>query len=174
MNLAEIKNGVVVNTITVDPDDIPDWASGWPEVTGEVGIEDTFDTATKTFTKRVPPVRKVTPEDVFSEMDRRLKLGTTVNVTGVGPISVKGDDISIRNLQSLALGASIRINSGQGAVKSKFRDATGVVNQLTQNQIVELWSGGAAYGELMYDRAWALIADPANIPADYTEDSYWQ
>jgi len=42
MNLAEIKNGVVVNTIVVDPDNIPDWCLGFPEIT-EAGIGWTYD-----------------------------------------------------------------------------------------------------------------------------------
>lgn len=32
MRLAHIENGVVVNVIEVDPENVPDWAAGWPEV----------------------------------------------------------------------------------------------------------------------------------------------
>lgn len=32
MRLAEIKNGIVTNIAEVDPDNIPDFMAGWPEV----------------------------------------------------------------------------------------------------------------------------------------------
>lgn len=31
MRLAEVKDGVVVNVIEVDPDGVPDWCADWPE-----------------------------------------------------------------------------------------------------------------------------------------------
>lgn len=31
---AQIKNGIVVNVIVVDPDNIPTWCVNWPTVTG--------------------------------------------------------------------------------------------------------------------------------------------
>jgi hypothetical protein len=34
----QIKNGIVVNTIVVDPDNIPDWCADWPTTTGDAGI----------------------------------------------------------------------------------------------------------------------------------------
>lgn len=38
MILADIKDGVVSNTIVVSPENIPEWAKEWPEVTGDAGI----------------------------------------------------------------------------------------------------------------------------------------
>lgn len=32
MRLAEIKDGVIVNVAVVDPERIPEWMEGWPEV----------------------------------------------------------------------------------------------------------------------------------------------
>lgn len=37
MTKAEIKDGIVVNVIVVDPDNIPDWCANWPTIT-EGGI----------------------------------------------------------------------------------------------------------------------------------------
>ena len=38
MKLAEIIDGIVTNIIKVDPDNIPDWAQGWPDADGaEIG-----------------------------------------------------------------------------------------------------------------------------------------
>ncbi len=35
---AEIKDGIVVNVILVDPDNIPDWCVDWPTITdGGIG-----------------------------------------------------------------------------------------------------------------------------------------
>lgn len=36
MRLAQIKNGIVVNVIEVDPAAVPDWAADWPDA-GEAG-----------------------------------------------------------------------------------------------------------------------------------------
>lgn len=33
MNKAEIKDGIVINIILVDPTSIPDWCADWPEAT---------------------------------------------------------------------------------------------------------------------------------------------
>ena len=46
MRLAQIEAGIVANAIEVDPDAIPNWAAGWPELTGAAGIGWTWDGAT--------------------------------------------------------------------------------------------------------------------------------
>lgn len=42
MTKAEIKDGVVVNVIVVDPNNIPDWCADWPTII-EGGIGWTWD-----------------------------------------------------------------------------------------------------------------------------------
>lgn len=42
MNKAQIENGVVVNVIVVDPDNIPSWCANWPTIT-EAGIGWSWD-----------------------------------------------------------------------------------------------------------------------------------
>jgi hypothetical protein len=39
---AQIENGIVVNVIVIDPDNIPDWCADWPTIT-EGGIGWTWD-----------------------------------------------------------------------------------------------------------------------------------
>lgn len=39
---AQVENGIVVNVIDVDPDNVPDWCADWPEVI-EAGIGWTYD-----------------------------------------------------------------------------------------------------------------------------------
>lgn len=43
MRLGQIESGVVINAIEVDPANIPDWAEGWPELTGDTGPGWTWD-----------------------------------------------------------------------------------------------------------------------------------
>ena len=42
MRKAEIVEEKVVNVILVDPDNTPDWCSGWPEAIGDVSIGWTY------------------------------------------------------------------------------------------------------------------------------------
>lgn len=42
MRKAEIQNGAIVNVILVDPNNIPDWCSSWPEITGPYEIGDKY------------------------------------------------------------------------------------------------------------------------------------
>lgn len=68
MRLAQIENGLVVNVIEVDPQNIPDWAADWPEA-GNAGPGSTYDG--QTFTAPVE-VGTVTAEDVKAEAMRRI------------------------------------------------------------------------------------------------------
>lgn len=43
MRLAQIEDGTVINAIEVDPGSIPDWAAGWPELTGDAGPDWLWD-----------------------------------------------------------------------------------------------------------------------------------
>lgn len=42
MNKAQIKNGIVANIIVVDPNNIPDWCSDWPEATELCEIDGSY------------------------------------------------------------------------------------------------------------------------------------
>ena len=53
MKLAQIELGVVINAIEVEPGNIPDWAAGWPELTGGAGIGWTWDGTV--FAEQEPP-----------------------------------------------------------------------------------------------------------------------
>jgi hypothetical protein len=58
MKIAEVNNGVVVNVIKVDPENIPEWALGWPSAS-EVGIGWAYDPVTDTFTRPEPEPRPI-------------------------------------------------------------------------------------------------------------------
>jgi hypothetical protein len=42
MQKADVQNGVVVNVIEVDPNNIPDWCVDWPIATEECQIGGTY------------------------------------------------------------------------------------------------------------------------------------
>lgn len=55
---AQIENGIVVNVIVVDPENIPEWCADWPTIT-EGGIGWSWDGANFT---APPPPPEPTPE----------------------------------------------------------------------------------------------------------------
>lgn len=62
MRLAQIEAGIVVNAIEVDQNAVPDWAAGWPELTGAVGIGWSWD-GTSFAPPQPPPSAPPTIED---------------------------------------------------------------------------------------------------------------
>jgi hypothetical protein len=50
---AQIENGIVVNIIMIDPNNIPDWCADWPTLTAG-GIGWLYDEATGQFTDPNP------------------------------------------------------------------------------------------------------------------------
>jgi hypothetical protein len=57
MKKAEISNGIVVNVILVDPQNIPDWCADWPE-TEEAGPGWLYDGSTFSPPPPVMPTRE--------------------------------------------------------------------------------------------------------------------
>ena len=43
MKKAQVENGVVVNIIEVDENNIPEWCIDWPEIAGSFGVNDLYD-----------------------------------------------------------------------------------------------------------------------------------
>ena len=56
MKKAEISNGVVINVILVDPQNIPDWCADWPE-TQEAGPGWLYDGSTFSLPEPALPTR---------------------------------------------------------------------------------------------------------------------
>lgn len=119
-----------------------------------------------------PPV-VVTGADIDRERDRRVQAGVVVTLAGYGPVALQGRDMDQRNLHGLATAAQLRIAAGQGNVTSPFRDRDNVIHTLTQVQILDLWSQGAAFVTAVFQAAWALKDGPDPIPVDFTDDGYW-
>jgi hypothetical protein len=57
MKKAEISNGIVVNVILVDPQNVPDWCADWPE-TDEAGPGWLYDGSTFSPPPPVTPTRE--------------------------------------------------------------------------------------------------------------------
>lgn len=109
---------------------------------------------------------------VNAERDRRIAAGTTVIVTGYGPIPLQGGERDQTNILGLVTASQIRLAGGDNTTITKFRDATNTDHMLTPSQIIEMWSKGAAWISANYDASWTLKGmDP--VPADFADDSYW-
>ena len=79
MRLAEITEGIVTNIIKVDPDNIPDWAMGWPSAEGaEIGSS--YDGVTFTAHQTDPQelLAKERANMVCTRQQGKLALGPTV------------------------------------------------------------------------------------------------
>ena len=126
------------------------------------------------------PEPEPTPEEaraaieasILTERDRRIDLGTGINVTGVGTIPVSGRPQVQADLTSLVTAAQIAIAAGNTTATFPFRDEARTVHALTAAQVIELYMAGVAWLGAMRQAAWSLIdADP--IPADYSDDRHW-
>lgn len=118
----------------------------------------------------LPP--PITNANIDVERDRRIVAGVVVTVAGYGDVALQGRDMDMRNLHGLATAAQLRLAAGWGAYVTTFRDRENVMHDLTQAQVLDLWSQGAAFVSSVFQSAWAL-KDGQSIPADYTDDGYW-
>ncbi|NKX40360.1 DUF4376 domain-containing protein [Rhodobacteraceae bacterium R_SAG2] len=115
----------------------------------------------------------ITRSEVNAERARRLVAGTSVTVTGHGPVALSGRDEDTRNLQGLAFAAQLRLSQGDTTHQTTFRDAENADHVLTPAQVLEMWSLGSAWIEQVYAASWALKDTQGGIPADYANDGYW-
>lgn len=109
---------------------------------------------------------------VLAERNRRIDLGTSITVTGIGSIPVSGRPQVQADLTSLVTAAQIAQASGNAAATFPFRDEARVNHTLTSAQVIELYMAGVAWLGAVRQAAWTLIdADP--IPEDITDDLHW-
>lgn len=139
----------------------------------DAGTSDTYDLALAAGpAPYVAPTVVLTGADIDKERDRRVVAGVVVTVAGYGDVALQGRDMDMRNLHGLATAAQLRLAVGAGAYVTTFRDRENVMHNLTQAQVLDLWSQGAAWVSLVFQSAWAL-KDGQSIPDDYTDDGYW-
>jgi hypothetical protein len=118
------------------------------------------------------PDRLPIKKSIHKERDRRVTVGTSVTISGVGDIWLDGEPTTVRNMQGLVQAAHLRITLGNTTQITKFRDKTNTVFDLMPLQVIELWQAGAAYVEAVFQASWA-IKDGYPFPEDITDDSLW-
>lgn len=112
---------------------------------------------------------RVRRDAINVERERRIKLGGTFTVTGIGDIPVTGNDEDIRNLQGLGMAALARLAAGDSTTVTVFRDAVDVTHSLVPAQVLQLWQLSAAYVSAIYQASWALKENSL----DYLDGDNW-
>lgn len=163
------QTGLVTNVIEADPNDIPEWASDFPEVPQGFGKGDSY--VSGVWTKAPPP--SPTGYDVNKERDRRVLLGKTFQSLSGTQVRLAGDPTTRANLSDMAQLADAQIEAGNGAGTQKWRDEDNVVHDLPYTDIFDLWTQASAYVSACYQAAWTLKDDPNGIPEDYEDDIHW-
>lgn len=150
------------------PEILATYPSGTVEVPLQPGEWYVWDGSAWVFNPPAP-----TNASVNRERDRRVLLGKTFEVPGIGGVRIGGDDTTVRNLQGLAFAAQMRLAQGDTTTITMFRDEDNVIHDLLPAQVISLWSQGAAFVSACFAAAWALKDNTAGIPADYQDDTYW-
>lgn len=117
-------------------------------------------------------VGAVLPDSVNAERARRVLSGSTFTLDSGKAVALTGDETTKTNLQALAFAASLRIAQDAGSSITLFRDANDFVHELTQAEVLELWTKSAAFVSAMFQAAW-FLKDGPSIPQDYTDNKYW-
>lgn len=119
-----------------------------------------------------PPPEPVAAAEVDAERDRRMVAGVTVEVSGYGPIPLRGGAADQTILLALKDTARDLIAEGVTDPVLIFRDAQNAMHQLTPGQMAELADAGKQYVSDVYEASWAL-KDAAPIPLDFASDAHW-
>lgn len=82
--------------------------------------------------------------------------GTTVEITGHGPVALQGRPEDQSSLQGLAFGAQLRLSMGDSTTLMEFLDRENVLHQLVPMQMIELWQKGAEFISAVYTRSWQI------------------
>lgn len=115
----------------------------------------------------------ITSPMVNEERDKRLALGTSINVEGhPTPVRIEGGDKDIRNLQGLALGAQMRMTMGNPDALTTYRDADNLEHTLTQGQIADLFVKAMTHVEEVYKASWRVKGNP-KVPHDFRNPKHW-
>jgi hypothetical protein len=135
----------------------------------ELGVDThQFDPATSLPFERV---RLFTSDElrvaINRERERRLLSGKMFD-----GILVTGSPTDIMNLTSLALGAQLRLASGDTTTTTVFRDGGNNNHALTPQALLSIWSQATTYVSAVYTASWAL-KDAEIIPQDVTADRWW-
>ncbi|GLS86689.1 hypothetical protein GCM10010873_16630 [Cypionkella aquatica] len=157
VNGSEIPAGLSGFWIAVDDHDIGD-LSAWRVIDGALVL---FD---------LEPMRLAFRAAVNAKRLAVITAGTTVQITGHGPVALQGRPEDQTSLQGLAFGAQLRVGMGDSTTLMDFLDRENVLHQLVPMQMLELWQKGAAFVSAIYARSWAIKEmDPATTDIDDPE-----
>lgn len=132
----------------------------------------TFELNVKTADDLAAEEQERRASGVNAERDRRLAMGATVDVTGIGPIPVQGRAADQINLMALGDTAKDLIAAGVTDPIIPFRDGDNVIHDLTPEQVAEMARKGKEAASAIYAASWAL-KDSGYIPDDYADDRHW-
>ena len=97
--------------------------------------------------------------------------GTDVEVTGYGVVALQGRPEDQSTLQGLAFAAQIQL-SVSNVTPIDFLDRNNDLHSLSPQQMIEVWSKGAAYMSAIYQLSWN-IKKMNPPPADINDSALW-
>ncbi|WP_417741514.1 hypothetical protein [Salipiger sp.] len=118
---------------------------------------------------RVQEERKVA---LHRHRERLIAEGTTVTVTGIGDVPLRGTPFDQTVLLSRRQKGADLIAAGDESASVLFRDAANIEHMLTGAQAVEMVDAGMAWFEDVMQASWA-IKGAGPIPEDFKDPIYW-
>ncbi|MCA0961135.1 hypothetical protein [Salipiger bermudensis] len=104
--------------------------------------------------------------------DQLIAEGTTVTVTGIGDVPLRGLPFDQTVMLSLLQRGAARVAANDSTADILFRDDANTEHMLTGAQAVELAQAGMTWIEDVMQASWA-IKDAGPIPEDFTDPIYW-
>lgn len=111
-------------------------------------------------------------EALHRHRDQLIAEGTTVTVTGIGDVPLRGTPFDQTVLLSRRQQGADLIAAGDESASILFRDAANTEHMLTGAQAVEMVDAGMAWIEDVMQASWA-IKDAGEIPADFDDPVHW-
>ena len=109
---------------------------------------------------------------LHAHRDQLIAAGTTVTVTGIGDVPLRGSPFDQTVMLSLLQRGAARVAANDTTADILFRDDDNTDHLLTGEQAVELAEAGMAWVQAVMQSSWA-IKDAGEIPADFDDPVHW-
>ena len=109
---------------------------------------------------------------LHAHRDQLIAAGTTVTVTGIGDVPVRGTPFDQTVMLSLMQRGAARVAANDTTADILFRDKANTEHMLTGAQAVELAEAGMTWVQSVMAASWA-IKDAGEIPADFDDPVRW-
>ena len=109
---------------------------------------------------------------LHAHRDQVIAAGTTVTVTGIGDVPVRGTPFDQTVMLSLMQRGAARVAANDTTADILFRDKANTEHMLTGAQAVELAEAGMTWVQSVMAASWA-IKDAGEIPADFDDPVRW-